>query len=428
MITKSRIIYPLVIFIAMASAAHAQYGQYGTNGQNSPYTRYGFGQLSDQATGANKAMGGIGIGLRGKAQINAINPASYSAVDSMTFLFDGGITLQNTNFNENGIKKNIRNSSFDYLAMQFRLKKKLGITIGMLPYSKIGYNFSTSETLTNAGDYEDITSTRSYYGEGGLNQVFVGLGYEAFKNFSVGVNASYLYGNLKHTIVSSFSQTSANTTERIYEADIYTYKLDFGLQYSYDINKKWNVTVGGIFSLGHDIGSNARIINASQNNTTSVTVADTTNISRAFQLPYSYGGGITVTYNNKLTLGFDYTLQKYGSTKFFGENRMLCDRIKYAFGLEYLPNSYSRNYLNRIKYKAGAYYSDPYARVDGHPGAREYGVTAGFSLPIGRSLINISGQYVKISPKTAGLLKENRLGVCVGFTFNEAWFKKWKME
>ncbi len=428
MINRNRIVYLLAVFLAVASVAQAQYGQYGTNGQNSPYTRYGFGQLSDYAMGANKAMGGIGVGLRNKTQINAINPASYSAVDSMTFLFDGGITLQNTNFNENGVRKNMQNSSLDYLAMQFRLMKKLGITLGFLPYSNIGYNFSTSETLTNAGDYEDITSTRSYYGEGGLNQIFIGLGYEAFRNFSVGVNASYLYGNIRHTIISSFSQTTANSTERIYDADIYSYKLDFGFQYSHKLNKKWDVTVGGIMSLGHDIGSDARIVNATENNTTSVTVADTTKIRNAFQLPYCYGGGLTFTYDKRLTLGFDYTIQKYGSTKFFGEDNLLCDRSKYAFGIDYLPNPYSRNYFNRVRYRAGAYYAEPYALVDGHQGAKEYGVTAGISLPIGKSLINISGQYIKISPKTNGLLKENRLGICVGFTFNEAWFKKWKME
>ena len=112
MISKNRIVYLFAVFLATANVVQAQYGQYGTNGQNSPYTRYGFGQLCDQAMGSNKAMGGIGVGLRNRAQINAINPASYSAVDSMTFLFDGGITLQNTNFNENGIRKNTQKSAY----------------------------------------------------------------------------------------------------------------------------------------------------------------------------------------------------------------------------------------------------------------------------------------------------------------------------
>ena len=46
---------------------------------NSPYTRYGFGQLADQNFGNSKAMGGIAYGLRNGYQINASNPASYTA-------------------------------------------------------------------------------------------------------------------------------------------------------------------------------------------------------------------------------------------------------------------------------------------------------------------------------------------------------------
>ena len=81
---------------------------------NSPYTRYGFGQLADQNFGNSKAMGGIAYGLRNGYQINASNPASYTAIDSLTFLFDAGMTLQNANFKDGNVKTNAKNSSFDY--------------------------------------------------------------------------------------------------------------------------------------------------------------------------------------------------------------------------------------------------------------------------------------------------------------------------
>ena len=37
---------------------------------NSPYTRYGFGQLSDQNFGNSQAMGGISYGLRNGLNVN----------------------------------------------------------------------------------------------------------------------------------------------------------------------------------------------------------------------------------------------------------------------------------------------------------------------------------------------------------------------
>ena len=83
--TKCNKIIFALLFMMITGVALAQ------NGVNSPYTRYGFGQLSDQSTTANRGMGGISYGLRNKL-INVGNPASYSAIDSITFLFDAGIS------------------------------------------------------------------------------------------------------------------------------------------------------------------------------------------------------------------------------------------------------------------------------------------------------------------------------------------------
>ena len=76
------------------------------NNTNSPYTRYGYGDLSDQSFGNSRAMGGIAFGLRDGAQINPLNPASYTAIDSLTFLFEGGVSLQNMNISGSGVKLN----------------------------------------------------------------------------------------------------------------------------------------------------------------------------------------------------------------------------------------------------------------------------------------------------------------------------------
>ena len=118
----------LVFMLAMMSGVAA-----AQNNTNSPYTRYGYGQLADQGSGNSKAMGGIAYGLRDRYQINFANPASYTAVDSLTFLFDGGVSLQNTNFSNGTVKKNAKNSSFDYITMQFRIAKWGAMSIGMLP-------------------------------------------------------------------------------------------------------------------------------------------------------------------------------------------------------------------------------------------------------------------------------------------------------
>ena len=99
-------------------------------------------------------MGGIAFGLRDGAQINPTNPASYTAIDSLTFLFEGGVSLQNMNISNGGVKMNAKNASFDYLAMQFRLAPWMGMSVGLLPYSNIGYSVSDSQTGNDGFGYQ----------------------------------------------------------------------------------------------------------------------------------------------------------------------------------------------------------------------------------------------------------------------------------
>ena len=60
-----------------------------------------------------------------------------------------------------------------------------------------------------------------------------------------------------------------------------------------------------------------------------------------------------------------------------------------------------------------------------------HAVSLGVGIPIinsynNRSLLNISGQWVRQSAE--GFVKENIFRINVGFTFNERWFAKFKVE
>ena len=57
---------------------------------SSPYSMYGYGIIGDRATSLQRQMGGVGYAMNSGRQINVMNPASYAAIDSLTFLFDIG--------------------------------------------------------------------------------------------------------------------------------------------------------------------------------------------------------------------------------------------------------------------------------------------------------------------------------------------------
>ena len=117
------------IFIAVLMVANTMLA-YAQSGTNSPYSQYGLGVLSDQTSGFNRGMNGLGIGFREHNQVNFLNPASYSALDSLTFIFDAGVSGQITNFEEKGKKKNARNADFEYVVAGFRFARHLGVSFG----------------------------------------------------------------------------------------------------------------------------------------------------------------------------------------------------------------------------------------------------------------------------------------------------------
>lgn len=407
------------------------------NNTNSPYTRYGYGDLSDQSFGNSKAMGGIAFGLRDGMQINPLNPASYTAIDSLTFLFEGGVSLQNMNINGGGVKLNAKNSSFDYLAMQFRLHKRVAMSIGLLPYSNVGYTVSDTQSHTEEQTGNTLNYSRSFTGDGGLHQLYGGIGVKVLNNLSLGVNASYFWGDITRSRTVIYPQTvGSDSYIQQMGVSISDYKLDFGAQYTMNFDKKHSATLGAVFSPKHKLNNDYTV-------TTQASTTSSQDLDATLELPNTFGVGFTYNYDKRLTIGADYSLQQWEKTKFdlaaandasvsedFNETYTYCDRHKISVGAEYIPNIIARSYLAHIKYRLGAYYTTPYYKIDGKKAASEYGITAGFGLPVprSRSILSISGQFVRVKGLETNMVNENIFRVSIGLTFNEVWFFKRRVE
>lgn len=423
----------MLTMVTMAVAAQS--------GTNSPYSQYGFGILSEQGGGANRGMNGLGIGFHSKDQVNILNPASYSKIDSLTFLFDVGVSGQNTNFKEGLNKVNAKNADFEYAIAGFRAAKGVGVSFGILPFTNIGYDYY-NKTYMESDKSSYYTNT--YYGSGGIHQVYLGAGWEPIKNFSIGANLSYLWGDLSRSVVNSYSNSYINTLSKYYDYTVNSYKVDLGIQYTHQITKKDFLTLGFTYGLGHKIGAepNCKVISTNPSTAVSDTASYTLN-NNVLKLPTMYGIGLQWNHDNKLKFGFDYTLQKWGSVEYPEykvvnnkaeytlSGNMLMDRHKFTFGGEYTPDETKRSLLSRIHYRGGVSYSTPYIKVNGQDGPKEISASLGFGIPItntynNRSLLNISGQWVHSSGNN--MIIENTLRINIGITFNERWFMKWKFE
>lgn len=399
------------------------------NNTNSPYTRYGYGELANPNFGNSRAMGGIAFGLRDGAHINPLNPASYTAIDSLTFLFDGGITLQNSNVSSGLVKLNAKNSSFDYIAMQFRLRKGLAMSVGMLPFSNVGY----AVVQATAASQGIPAHAKSFVGEGGLHQLYLGVGTNVTKNLSVGVNASYFWGDITRNMAMVFTDANspANSYYETLAMSVADYKLDFGAQYTHDFDKKHAMTLGVVFSPKHNLNNDVTFQTSElATGGTNLTITSTKDSIATSGIPNTFGVGLTYVYDKRLTLGVDYSLQKWASVTYMDQRNAFCDRSKISLGAEYLPSYIARSYLSHVKYRLGAYYTTPYYKIGGQRASREYGVTAGFGLPVprSRSILSLSAQYVRVEGLQSNILNENIFRVSIGLTFNERWFFKRKVD
>ncbi|MDO4992628.1 MAG: hypothetical protein Q4E26_06685 [Prevotellaceae bacterium] len=413
------------------------------SGTNSPYSQFGLGVLSDQGNSLNRGMNGVGLALRPHNQLNYLNPASYSAIDSLSFVFDAGLSLQMTNFKEGGVSKNANNANFEYVVGGFRVARNFGVAFGVLPVTNIGYNYSSVGKVSR--EYEDVTTAYSntYYGTGGLHQVFLGVGFSPIKGLSIGVNGGYLWGELDRSITNSYTDKSIGSLTKSRYCSIANYKLDFGLQYEYMLNDKDRLAIGATYGLGHSLKADPTMLVVNSNSQTSI--ADTTKYVAydGIDLPTQIAVGLSYSHGTKWTAGIDYSLQQWSKAKFPMEKNvngqmmyvptsdLYQDRHKINAGLEYCQNTEGRSFGSRIRYRVGASYATPHLKINGQDGPNEISVSAGVGIPIvnsinNRSVLNVSAQWVRSDAKN--FITENTFRINVGFTFNERWFAKWKFD
>ncbi|HHU42179.1 MAG TPA: hypothetical protein GXZ44_07750 [Fermentimonas caenicola] len=439
--------FPLLIaFLTITTVILAQ-----QVGSNSPYGRYGFGVLSNPALGASEAMGGISYGLRRSQQVNPGNPASYSELDSLTFIFDLGVSAQLSSMSDGVNSRDFYNGNLDYIALQFPLFRNMGGSVGLLPYSKVGYNFGNRRSLS------DIQYLETYRGTGGLSQVYFGAAWEPFKSLSIGANVSYLFGNFSHSRISTPVTSNALISEGKNRFSIRELKYDLGLQYSYNISNTKSITFGAVYS--PQITTKADVYSSVMNYTSDpyqspdlepVQIISSDTLSgEGFQIPQTFGAGLTYQTENFL-VGVDGTYQLWKNSAYSSQLDGLTDNNRYNdlyrinAGAEYVIDPYSQNFFNRIRFRGGISYSNSYINVSvsnpessqniGMGSFNEYGINIGLGLPFHDlrtghlSMLNIGFGYSRQDPNSQFMVGQDMFKISVNMNVNELWFFKRQFE
>jgi hypothetical protein len=395
---------------------------------NSPYSRFGVGELASSRNTYNFSMGGIAYAISSPNYINPYNPASNVAFDTMSFLFSGGMVSKFGTHKTETLTSKTNFASLGYLLFGFPVTRWMKSSIGLIPYSNVGYNVVAHEV------YENIGSTDLYYkGLGGLNEFYVNSSFQLHKNLAIGAKMSFLFGKSNNSQIVFFPDSAGmlNTkVDRYIEAgDLY---FDFGAQYKKQIVKDMTMGFGAIYAPSQNINATKNYIARSYFGTSigiesfRDTIAIELDKHGTITIPEKYGFGIMLKQNEKWMFGADYSWQNWSKFRAFDQVDSLKNSMQFSVGGEFLPSEkVFTKYWKRVKYRAGFRYNKTYLNLNNTP-VNEFGITIGLGLPVPRSLstINLGLEWGKKGTTSNNLIQDNYVKLTLDVSIWERWFVK----
>ena len=427
---------------------------------NSPYSRLGIGDFTDQFFSAQSGLGGLSAAYHDSYQMNIANPASYSRLKSAAF--ELGLFSQYSRLGDaSGANEDVTtwNGNLRYLSLGFPLKNPInevldqkkkkyrwGMNFTLLPYSNVNYNVQ-SQTDQTFGD--TLTSVDySFEGRGGTYKVMWGNSVN-YKNFSAGINLGYFFGKIENDKFVNFADLP-NAYNNSFTDDFSVGGVTWSIGVQYDVVLKSKpesgeplefITIGAYgnsrnkYNLTRDRLWTTRNFGYNSIPDTIFSVTGSETIESTNYLPGEFGLGVMYVKKNKSKIGVDFKLQSWKEFSNDLINATDTDKpnvttFKVAVGGEYLPNVVSyNNYLKKVRYRYGAFYSSDPRSVQGE-NLSKYGVTVGMGMPIilprqGKSFMNVALEVGQEG--LADALRRTYFKLNVGFTLNDdTWFFKRK--
>jgi len=440
-------IFVLLLAVSIYSFASAQ--------ENSPYSRYGIGDIVPNQNIVNRGMGGIAAGYTNPnindhkyitpaflfQSINLVNPASLGGLNNTVFDVGGEIDIRTLKSTSSPSKYTSTNTLISYLQLGFplaseRMRKKgtfWGMSFGIRPATRIGYKIEKNERLSGIDSLNTL-----YEGSGGLNQVNIGTGVK-IKNFSIGFNAGYSFGNKDYSTKLNFINDSVLYYKSNSEAKTRFggFFLNVGLQYLIKL-KTGVLNLGAYGNLQQNLKAKRDYIDetfAYDGNGGIVTI-DTVNYKNeeggTIKIPASGGIGFTYTGYHWLW-GADLELSNWKAYRYYGQQDATQNSWMIRAGVQYYPakeNSASAKYWSYVKYRLGFYYGADYIRLTDNRST--YAVTGGASFPL-TDLKRLRGEYVVLNTgfefgargnKQTFSVRENITRINIGISMNARWFLK----
>lgn len=407
----------------------------------SPYSKFGLGNLKSSVLPQQRGMGGISTGVFRSSYVNNINmqnPASYAGINLTTL--DIGVSGSSTTLKTSSLSENSFNGSLSHVAMAFPVTQKSAVSIGILPYSELGYDFKNTVTVGSGSSAKSVDYL--YNGEGGLSKAYLGYGIQFGDHFRVGANAEYLFGNLIQNRSTEYLDAGAINSRDQIKNSIYGFNFGYGAQYDFRLGNKTSLVIGYSGSSGSKINSERSQYNTiyykdSQGN--EATPLDTLNAiengKTNLKLPLLHSVGFTLQKENKWLVGADYRMGKWSDLSIDNVNQDLQNTYGFSVGGQFTPDVTAINgYFKRVDYRLGFTYDKTYIQMNNQD-VKQMGVTFGLGLPLAGSYarssfykMNVSAEVGRRGKLNSGLIQENYINLNLSFMLNDRWFQRFRFD
>jgi hypothetical protein len=407
-------------------------GAVAQNSIDSPYSRFGLGMLESNSVNVQlRAMGGIGNAIGSQRIVNSANPATYAAFDSLSFLFDAGLSLSTVGYRTTTQTESGNYANLAYFAAGFPVTAWWKSAVGLQPFSHISYEVNAKSTTNEGLDY-----IRSYSGEGGLNKLYFGNAFALVKNVSIGVNASYVFGrNTTSSLVyftDSLSMANTKVDSRMMVSD---FIIDYGALYSLRFQNDMALHFGLIYSHSTNLAVKGEQLVVSRfggigDNIPQLidTIFYDKKQKETIQLPPKVGFGLSLEKPDSWLVGLDFNWQNWEAYPMPTSVDSLGKSWNLSVGGQFTPSHTSiSGYWKRVTYRMGAQYNQTYLQLNGHQ-ITDFGISFGVSLPMPRSLttLDLSLEVGRRGTMADNLIRETYANLTVGIAIYERWFVKRK--
>jgi hypothetical protein len=399
---------------------------------SSPYSVLGIGDGISSKTVEESSMGGVGIANNNPNDMNFSNPASFASLFLTTYTMAG----ENRGFKikEENEQVKASNAYLSYIAIGIPLGEKGGFAFGLKPNTTVGYTLAN-----NTSDSEgDVVESSIYEGDGGTNKVFFGLGYEVFKNVSIGLEGSYVFGNINNKITNIKKDITLGTEYNI-DNKINGAGLKAGIIYENKLKENLFLNLGTTLEFENELESEGNEYFYSVSLTDGIPRDTLLNSASrgTYKTPLKTSLGVSISDPNKWAASIDYSFQnpiELGGSLINKNPRLNYSKASVlAIGGFYLPkyNSIS-SYWDRVVYRAGMRIEKTGLMVDGTgDGANftsidDFGISFGVGLPLGNqvSRLNLGFEFGKRGTTDNGLVEEEYFNFRLGLTLSNKWFRK----